>query len=85
MGPNRKNSDRGIETDSNDRAVGAGGLVRTERIPIEELKRYEGDPTPTPSPCPNRKNSDRGIETRAAASFAVSVAASEPKEFRSRN
>ena len=64
--PNRKNSDRGIETPdqpSRDRLI---HQVRTERIPIEELKHSRFRLLGGDGLRPNRKNSDRGIETTSA-------------------
>ena len=45
------------------RGVANSRRVRTERIPIEELKRVMFWMPAPPFPGPNRKNSDRGIET----------------------
>ena len=61
--PNDQNSDRGIETETSAADWHRDELVRTTRIPTEELKRRDRDCDARSRAGPNDQNSDRGIET----------------------
>jgi len=64
VGPNDQNSDRGIETNPSSSTPTCGVLVRTTRIPTEELKLVETTGRGSVHGLgPNDQNSDRGIET----------------------
>ena len=65
--PNDQNSDRGIETGAGLSASDEGGVVRTTRIPTEELKPNALKCLSWALPRPNDQNSDRGIETQILA------------------